>query len=155
MLLFLFIVLVLSGTTHISQPEIQTASSTPIRPCHSHIPLVIENMRAEMENYGIICQSLLFQYTDHSHIVSILHFCPCFNQNTQSVSNTEVYLVRHVEILSELFTCLQDVILNVRSSTRPSVSYKCDCLGHVKVTQDSFWFSCTYHHGVADYLSRI
>ena len=109
MLLFLFIVLVLSGTTHISKPEIQTASSTPVRSCPSHIPLVIENMRAEMENNGIICQSLLFQYTDHSHIVSILHFCPCFNHNTQPVSNTEVYLVRHVEILSEPFTCLLDV----------------------------------------------
>ena len=155
-LLFLFIVLVLSGTTHISQPEIQTVSSTPIRPCPSHIPLVIENMRAEMTNYGIICQSSLFQYTDHSHIVSILHFCPCFNHNTQPVSNTEVYLVRHVEILSEPFTCLQDVILKVISSTRPSVSYKCDSLGHVKVTQDRFRFSCTCNHGViADYLSRI
>ena len=156
MLLFVFIVLVLSGTTHISQPEIQNASSTPISPCPSHIPLVIKNMRTEMENYGIICQSLLFQYTDHSHIVSILHFCPCFNHNTQPVSNTEVYLVRHVEILSEPFTCLQDVILNVISSTLLSVSYKCDCLGHVKVKQDSFRLRCTCNHGVvADYLSRI
>ena len=132
--------------------EIQTASSTPIRHCPSHITLVIENMRAEMENYGIICQSLLFQYTDHSHIVSILHFCPCFYHDTQLVSNTEVYLVRHVAILSEPFTCLQDVILNVISSARPSVSYKCDCLGHVKVKPDSFRFSCTCNHGVvADY----
>ena len=150
MFLFLCIVFVLLGTTKVWQPEIQTASSTPIRPCPSHIPLVIENMRAEIENCGILCQSLLFQCTDHSHIVSILHFCPCFNRSTQPVSNAEVYLVRLVEILSELFTCLQDVILNVS----PSVSYKCDCLGHVKVKQDSFRFSCTCNH-VADYLSRI
>ena len=111
--LFLCIVFVLSGTTSVSQPEIQTASSTQIRPYPSHIPVVIEKMRAEMENYGIICQFLLFQYNDQSHIVSILHFCPCFNHSTQPVSNREVYLVCHVEILSEPLICLQDVILNV------------------------------------------